>query len=42
MWQVHSAESGETCCHLPHEVGTAVAVPGDLVYHLEGYISGLR
>ena len=42
MWQAHSAESGQTCRLMPHGVGAAVAVPGDLVYCLEWYTPGLH
>ena len=42
LWQTHSTESGEACRLIPLGVGTAVAVPGDVVYGLERYISGLR
>ena len=37
LWQVHSAESGPTWCLLSHGFGTTVAVPGDLVYCVEGH-----
>ena len=41
LWEAYSAESGQTCRHIPHGVGAVVAMPGDVVYGLERYISGL-
>ena len=41
LWQVHSAKSSQACRLLSHEFGTTVAVPGDMVYCMEGHAPGL-
>ena len=41
LWEAYSAESGQTCRHIPHGVGAVVAMLGDVVHGLERYISGL-
>ena len=42
LWQAYSIQSRQTCCLMPHGVGTAVVVPGVVVYGLEGYMPGLH
>ena len=41
LWQVHSEKSGQVCRLLSHGLGTTVAVPGDMVYCMEGHAPGL-
>ena len=41
LWQVYSTKSGQACRLLPHGFGTTVAVPGDMVYCMEGHAPGL-
>ena len=41
LWQVHSTKFGQACRLLSHGFGTTVAVPGDLVYCMEGHAPGL-
>ena len=42
LWQTYTAESGQTYCLVSHGACAAVAMPGHVVYGLEGHSSGLR